>query len=217
MRARGSDASRGLQEPASRRRFLQWAGAGLAASALFPDLGSRLWAQDPAPAPAEPPPNVVILFADDLGYGGIGCQGCEDIPTPNIDSIAKAGIRFANGYVSAPLCAPSRAGLLTGRYQQRFGFEHNPGPEQHASPKYGIPRSETILAERFKARGHATGMVGKWHVGFAQDLRPPARGFDEFYGFLGGAHAYFPARGRKAADIYRGKEPQVERDYLTDA
>jgi arylsulfatase A-like enzyme len=206
----------------SRRRFLAWAGAagaGWFATSLLggSGFGRLLQAQEPAQAPVAQPTNVVILFADDLGYAGVGCTGCTDIPTPNVDSIAKNGVRFTNGYVAAPLCAPSRAGLLTGRYQQRFGFEHNPGPEQHASPKYGVPRSETMLAERFKGAGHATGMVGKWHVGFAEDLRPPARGFDEFYGFLGGAHTYFPQRRRRAGDIYRGNVPGIERQYLTDA
>jgi len=205
-----------------RRDFLAWAGAsgvGLLTSSILggTGFGRVLRAQDPAPAPAAPPANVVILLADDLGYAGVGCTGCPDIPTPHIDSIAKGGVRFTNGYVAAPLCAPSRAGLLTGRYQQRFGFEHNPGPEQVASPLYGIPRAEAILAERFRANGRATGMVGKWHVGYKPDLAPPARGFDEFYGFLSGAHAYFPQRGRRGGGIYRGTEIAVEREYLTDA
>lgn len=130
-----------------------------------------------------------------------------------------AGVRFTSGYVSAPICAPTRAGLLTGRYQQRFGFETNPGPEAAADPKFGLPRAETTLAERLKAAGYATGMVGKWHVGFKPELQPTARGFDEFFGFLGGANNYLPAvrRGAARSPILRGTQPVTEQEYLTDA
>ena len=124
-------------------------------------------------------------------------------------------MRFTQGYVSAPLCSPTRAGLATGRYQQRFGHEFNPGPQGNASSSFGLPRSETMLAERLKALGYATGMVGKWHLGFTPEFMPLQRGFDDFFGFLGGAHAYLP--GQKGASIYRGNTPVVEKEYLTDA
>jgi arylsulfatase A-like enzyme len=161
-------------------------------------------------------PNIVLIVADDLGYGELTVQGfAKDIPTPNIDAIAAHGVRFTQGYVSAPLCSPTRAGLATGRYQQRFGHEFNPGPRDHASSTFGLPRTETMLAERMRSFGYATGMVGKWHLGFQPELTPPQRGFDSFFGFLGGAHAYLP--GQKGASILRGNTPIVEQEYLTDA
>jgi len=169
---------------------------------------------------AEPPtrrPNVVVILADDLGYRDLGVQGCPDIPTPNIDSIARNGVRFTDGYVSCPICAPTRAGLATGRYQQRFGFETNPGPSAYADPSFGLPRSETTLAERMKSFGYATGMVGKWHLGYRQELQPTRRGFDEFFGFLEGANNYLPGRRGARNPILRGTEPVEEKEYLTDA
>ena len=109
--------------------------------------------------------------------------------TPNIDSIAANGVRFTNGYVSVPGCSPTRAGLLTGRYQQRFGHEFNPqGPTEE--PQFGLPLDQVTLPQRLKEAGYATGMVGKWHLGHGQGMLPHERGFDEFFGFLGGAHRY---------------------------
>src|SRR3954447_24387026 len=106
-------------------------------------------------------PNVVLLVADDLGYADLGFQGGKDIPTPNLDALAAGGVRCTNGYVSGPYCSPTRAGLLTGRYQQRFGHEFNPGEAR--SETNGLPLSEATLADRLKAAGYATGLVGKWH------------------------------------------------------
>lgn len=160
-------------------------------------------------------PNVVLILADDMGYADIGCHGCKDIPTPHIDSIAKNGVRFTDGYASAPWCSPSRAGLITGRYQQRFGYEFNPtGAEGQ-----GLPLTEATLAERLKANGYATGIVGKWHLGRDEKRIPTARGFDEFFGFLGAQHSYLPTGGQAAgrAAIYRGTETVREPEYLTDA
>jgi len=162
--------------------------------------------------PADTPrrPNIIILLADDLGYADVGFQGCKDIPTPNLDALAKSGVRCTNGYVSGPYCSPTRAGLLTGRYQTRFGHEFNPG----AGPEIGLPLTETTIADRFKAAGYATGLVGKWHLGGAAKFQPPKRGFDDYFGFLGGAHAYFPEKG---APIFRGTNAVEEKTYLTDA
>jgi arylsulfatase A-like enzyme len=156
-------------------------------------------------------PNVVILLADDLGYADAGFQGCKDVPTPSLDALARGGTRCTNGYVSGPYCSPTRAGLLTGRYQTRFGHEFNPGG---MGPDQGLPLSETTLADRLKAAGYVTGWVGKWHLGAAARYHPQKRGFDEAYGFLGGAHPYFPGKG---AAIYRGREVAEEKEYLTDA
>lgn len=159
-------------------------------------------------------PNIVVILADDLGFADLGFQGCRDIPTPNLDKLAASGVRCTNGYVSGPYCSPTRAGLLTGRYQQRFGHEFNPGGDARGDAKLGLPLSQTTIADRLRAGGYATGLVGKWHLGGAPEFQPPRRGFDEFFGFLGGAHGYFLPEG---APIYRGTEEVAEREYLTDA
>jgi arylsulfatase A-like enzyme len=166
-------------------------------------------------APAKP--NIVVLLADDLGFADLGFQGGRDIPTPNLDALAAGGVRCTNGYVSGPYCSPTRAGLLTGRYQQRFGHEFNPGGGaggEGATPP-GLPLSETTIADRLKSAGYATGLVGKWHLGGAPQFHPRRRGFDEFFGFLGGQHNYFPEG--QDAPIYRGTEVIKEEGYLTDA
>ncbi len=163
-------------------------------------------------------PNIVLFFADDLGYGELSIQGCPDIATPNIDSIAQNGIRFTQGYVTHPVCAPSRAGLMTGQYQHRFGFEYNPGPERFVEPDFGIEPSVTTLAERLKEFGYATGIVGKWHLGYREECQPAATGFDEFFGFLGGGHNYLPEKSkRRRGPILRDDTPVDEPEYLTDA
>ena len=160
---------------------------------------------------ADRKPNVVLIVADDLGYADLGVHGCKDIPTPHIDALANAGVRCTNGYVSGPYCSPTRAGLLTGRYQQRFGHEFNPG-----GGAAGLPPGETTLADRLKAAGYATGLVGKWHLGSGPQFHPQKRGFDEFFGFLGGAHSYFRGKG-KGEQILRGTTEVEEKEYLTDA
>ena len=108
----------------------------------------------------ERPPNIVILFADDLGYGELGCQGNKDIPTPNIDAIAANGVRCTAGYVTAPNCSPSRAGLLTGRTPTRFGYEFNPTGAKNEEPGFGLPVEEITIAETLQAAGYTTGLIG---------------------------------------------------------
>lgn len=152
-------------------------------------------------------PNVLLIVGDDMGYADVGFHGCKDIPTPNLDKLAKSGMRCTNGYVTGPYCSPTRAGLLTGRYQQRFGHEFNPG-----GGAQGMPTSETTLADRLKSAGYATALVGKWHLGSEPEFHPQQRGFQEFFGFLGGSHDYFKDDG-----ILRGREAVEEPDYLTDA
>jgi arylsulfatase A-like enzyme len=123
-------------------------------------------------------PNILVILCDDVGYGEFGFQGAADIPTPNIDSIAANGVKFTQGYVSGPYCSPTRAGLLTGRYQTRFGHEFNSA----AAPPNGLSLDERTIANRLKAAGYATAAVGKWHLGNGSKYLPMARGFDEFYG-----------------------------------
>jgi arylsulfatase A-like enzyme len=152
-------------------------------------------------------PNILFIVGDDMGYADVGFHGVKDIPTPNLDALAASGVRFTSGYVSGPYCSPTRAGLMTSRYQQRFGHEFNPG-----GGGAGLPLTETTIANRLKAAGYVTGIVGKWHLGNLPEMQPQKRGFDEFYGFLGGAHSYFASAG-----ILRGTEPVKELDYTTDA
>jgi arylsulfatase A-like enzyme len=162
-------------------------------------------------------PNVLVILADDLGYGETSIQGNPQIPTPNIDSIGKNGVRFTSGYVSGPYCSPTRAGLFTGKYQQRFGHEFNPGPAQTAGQEVGLPVEEKTIGDRFKEAGYTTGWFGKSHLGYAPQFHPLKRGFDEFYGFLGGAHDYFDAAGDKANPILNGTEPVQAIKYTTES
>lgn len=209
-----------------------------------------------AAAPARQP-NIVLLFADDLGYGELGCQGNPEIPTPHIDSLARNGVRLTQGYVTAAYCSASRAGLLTGRYQTRFGYEFNPVGAHNEDPAAGLPPSERTLADELRDAGYVTGLVGKWHLGGTAKYFPLRRGFDEFFGFLHEGHYFVPppyrgvttwlrrrtlpggGQGRwMSADetliysthlnnhepdydannpLYRGGQPVVETEYLTDA
>ncbi len=142
---------------------------------------------------SEHPPNIVLLLADDLGYGELGCQGNAEIPTPHIDSIAKNGVRFTQGYVTAAYCSASRAGLLTGRYQTRFGYEFNPIGSHNEDPMAGLPRSERTLARHLHDVGYTTGLVGKWHLGGHAKFHPIRHGFDEFFGFTHEGHYFLPS------------------------
>lgn len=138
-------------------------------------------------------PNLIVILADDLGYGDVGFTGSEEIQTPVLDSLAQGGVIFENGYVTHPFCGPSRAGLMTGRYQARFGFESNT-TNSFFDRHNGLPLSEKTFAERLKSAGYRTGIVGKWHLGGSHVFHPNNRGFDYFYGFLSGGHSYWPER-----------------------
>lgn len=198
------------QDAMNRREFLKYAGAGLATLTVPASFSA-------AEVLAKRRPNIIVIVSDDHGYAEIGVQGCKDIPTPNIDSIARNGVRFTSGYVSCPVCSPTRAGLITGRYQQRFGHEFNPGPAGQASEDFGLPLTETTLASRLKSAGYTTGIVGKWHLGYSEKYWPLERGFDEFFGFLGGAHSYMDSASDRANPIMRGSRKVEEKEYLTDA
>ena len=163
-------------------------------------------------------PNILVIVADDLGYADPGFQGGRDVPTPRLDALAASGVRCTSGYVSGPYCSPTRAGLLTGRYQQRFGHEFNPG-QAAANVEFGLPLSEKTLPELLRAGGYRTGLVGKWHLGQAEKFLPQSRGFEEYFGFLGGAHPYLPEGSveKPGNAIRRGREPVNEPEYLTRA
>lgn len=142
-------------------------------------------------AAGDSPPNLIVILTDDQGYADVGFNGCMDIPTPNIDRIAAEGVRCTNGYVTFSVCGPSRAGLITGRHQDRFGACRNPTIDPTV-PNNGVPTSEKNIAELLKPVGYTSMAVGKWHLGTYPGLRPLERGFDEFFGFLSGGHQYFP-------------------------
>lgn len=137
-------------------------------------------------------PNIVILVADDLGSGELTRTDRLRVPTPAIDKLAASGIRMTNGYVTASYCSPSRAGLLTGRYQTRFGHEFNPTGKANLDPRAALPSEELTMADRLAAVGYQTTLLGKWHLGDAPQRHPLDRGFDEFYGFLHEGHFYVP-------------------------
>ncbi|MDF1816515.1 MAG: sulfatase-like hydrolase/transferase [Verrucomicrobiales bacterium] len=145
-----------------------------------------------AARPVGEKPNIVLIVADDLGYGELGCQGNTEIPTPHIDSIAKGGIRFTQGYVTASFCSASRAGLLTGKYQTRFGYEFNPIGAHNEDPNAGLPVGEKTIADGLVDAGYVTGIFGKWHLGGTAKYNPIRRGFDEFFGFLHEGHYFVP-------------------------
>ena len=136
-------------------------------------------------------PNLIVIMTDDMGWADVGFNGCKDIPTPNIDRIANEGVRFEEGYVSFPVCGPSRAGFLTGRYQDRFGFTTNPSIDPN-NPISGLPLEEETMAQVLKKVNYNSAIIGKWHMGTHPNFHPLERGFDYFYGFLSGGHNYYP-------------------------
>ena len=151
-----------------------------------------MWEQAALGEPPGRAPNVVLILVDDLGYGELGSYGGTEIPTPHLDRLAGEGIRFTDAYVTASFCAPSRAALLTGRYQTRFGFELNPTGAWNDDPAIGLPTEQRTLADHLREAGYVTGLVGKWHLGASARFHPQRRGFDEFFGFLHEGHYYVP-------------------------
>jgi len=179
---------------------------------------------------AEPRPNIVFILVDDMGYADIGCMGAKDIRTPSIDRIAAEGVRFTDFYANAPVCTPTRAGFVTGRWQQRFGLEFAfgyqveqlrrvggewvPEPDIHG---LGLPLNEITIADRLKSAGYVTGAFGKWHLGYKDEYNPTKRGFDEYFGELLGhadfyRHVYFD--GTPA--LRDGIERAQRQGYFTD-
>lgn len=170
-----------------------------------------------AAASQEGRPNVVILLADDLGTGDLACYG-GSIPTPNIEKLAAQGALFTQAYAAAPVCTPSRAGLLAGQYPARAGVQSNTGENEVArKQERGLPSEVVTFAERLHVLGYKSGLIGKWHLGVSPGMTPIDQGFDEFFGFLGPSHGYLP--NEKDLKMRRGskREEEHEKEYLTDA
>jgi arylsulfatase A len=158
--------------------------------------------------------NIVFILADDLGYGDLGSQGCDDIRTPHLDRLAREGVRFTDFYANAPICTPTRAAFLTGRYQQRVGLEEVVTYQEFGR---GLPEDGTTLAHELRGQGYATGLCGKWHLGYDVGRRPLQQGFDRFFGLLGGNHNYFSHVDRiGAADLWEGNDPVCRAGYSTE-
>lgn len=179
-------------------------------------------------AAAADKPNIIMILIDDAGYGDFGFQGSPNFKTPHLDQLAKSGVRFTSFYVAGETCAPSRAAVLTGRYQQRFGYEeinvHGIMSENSKllGDDMGLPTTQKTVADYLHGLGYRTMAIGKWHQGVADRYHPLKRGFDEFYGFRGGARSYFPYRNPKAVSheclLERGFGNFKEHEgYLTDA
>lgn len=203
------------------RRYLRF--ARRLGGALVVSWVGCFWPVTQAAESARPgKPNLLVIMADDLGYADLGVQGGREIRTPSLDALAAAGVRCTNAYVSAPYCSPSRAGFLTGRYQTRFGHEFN--PHQGDEARLGLPLDQKTIADHLRAAGYATGLIGKWHQGFSAAHHPQSRGFDEFFGFLVGAHNFILRRdatpkfgsAQSLNMLYRGRELQKLDGYTTD-
>lgn len=156
-------------------------------------------------------PNIIIVLIDDAGYADFGFMGSKDLQTPHIDALANSGVKFTDAHVTATVCAPSRAGLLTGKYQQRFGFEAN------GTGGIGLSDDVTTMADVFKSNGYNTYALGKWHLGEETLDHPNQRGFDEFYGFLAGSRSYFPLDNPSKEKMLQHNGERVVFDgYMTD-
>jgi arylsulfatase A-like enzyme len=165
-------------------------------------------------------PNILLIVSDDHGFADVGFNGCTDIPTPQLDRLARGGMICNNGYVTHPFCSPTRAALMTGRYQHRFGHENNPyyDPNDH---REGLPTSQRLLPELMRSAGYVTGWIGKWHLGATPEFRPQQRGFAETFGFIGGGHRYLNwtvnAAVEYTAPIERNGRAEEMTEHLTTA
>ncbi len=167
-------------------------------------------------------PTHVAINADDLGYGDLGCTGSRQIPTPHIDRLARQGVFCSRAYVTAPMCAPSRMGLLTGKFPKRYGITTNPNTQIDYLPEthYGLPQTETCLPAYLKRNGYTSAAIGKWHLGHTEGYTPVDRGFDTWWGFLGGSRHYFEhkpeAQGLNPSRIETNTGADTKISYLTD-
>jgi arylsulfatase A-like enzyme len=190
-----------------RRNLLVGSGSALALAGVTLAVGPGAAAQHRPRTRRRP--NVIVILADDLGYDDLACYGSDVFRTPHIDALAASGVRFTTGYVTHPVCAPSRAGLMTGRYQERFGYEFNPKGRDR---QLGVSLNEIMLPKVMKSAGYATGAIGKWHMGQPGAYYPNQRGFDFFFGFAGGGSVYItdPKPGDQLES--KGSEEEVNDD-----
>jgi arylsulfatase A len=159
-------------------------------------------------------PNFVFIMADDLGYGDLGCYGCEDIRTPHLDRLAGDGLRFTDYYANASTCSPTRAAFLTGRYQQRLGLDN---ALYYQEMGRGLDPHASSLADDLNDAGYVTGLSGKWHLGYDHQRQPLQQGFVHFFGLLGGNHHYFKHMDRIGVDdLWAGNQPVRREGYTTD-
>ncbi len=196
-----------MRSPMSRRDLLRVAGVGVASLARPASVGAIQARRNR--------PNVVLIMADDLGYGDLGCYGNGKIATPNLDALAKAGLRFTDFHSNGAVCSPTRAALLTGRYQQRCGVEGVITAKRHRHA--GMPLEEQTFAEVLKTAGYITGLFGKWHLGYRVDFNPTRQGFDEFIGYVSGNvdyHSHIDQTG--VEDWWRNCKKTPESGYSTD-
>ncbi|WDQ16242.1 sulfatase-like hydrolase/transferase [Rhodopirellula sp. P2] len=165
-------------------------------------------------------PNIVVILADDMGYGDMGCMGSQTLQTPNLDRLAESGVLCSQAYVTSAVCSPSRAGLLTGRDPRRFGYEGNmnaSAANYATRPELlGLPISEKTLGDHLGAAGYATALIGKWHLGMGEMHHPNRRGFDHFCGMLTGGHHYFPTTMNHVIERNGQRVEDFSSEYLTD-
>ena len=198
----------------NRREFIKCIAGGAVASVLT--NGGCSMANSGGNSKGTDRPNIILIMADDLGYGDISCYGSKTISTPNIDTLAKGGMKFTDYHSNCPVCSPTRAALLTGRYQQRAGIEgviYAKGPTRQT----GLALEETTFAEVLKTRGYATGIFGKWHLGYNVQFNPARQGFDEFRGYVSGNvdyHSHIDGAGFD--DWWKNLEKVPEEGYCTD-
>jgi len=161
-------------------------------------------------------PNIVLIVTDDVGYGDIGSYGAPDVKTPSIDSLARDGVRLTDFY-AAPQCTPTRAALISGRYQQRFRLEAALGGAKTPAAETGLPAAGYSLPQLLKGNGYATGLIGKWHLGYKPQFSPNAHGFDYFFGFKSGFTDYYQhTDGNGDPDLFENESPVHVDGYMTD-
>ena len=172
----------------------------------------------PATAQTSAPvkPNILLIVTDDVGYGDLGSYGAPDVKTPSIDSLAREGVRLTDFY-AAPQCTPTRAALISGRYQQRFRLEAALGGPKTPAGETGLPATGYSLPQLLKNNGYATGLIGKWHLGYLPQFSPNAHGFDQFFGFKSGYIDYYQhTNGDGESDLFENASPVHAEGYMTD-
>ncbi len=162
-------------------------------------------------------PNIVLIITDDVGYGDIGSYGAPDIRTPHIDGLARDGVRLTDFYANAPWCTPTRAGLISGRYQQRFALEQPLGSASTPAAEVGLASTGSSLPRLLKNIGYATALIGKWHLGYKPEFSPDAHGFDHFFGFKSGYIDYYTHTGGDGLpDLFENAVRVTVPGYMTD-